>query len=239
MSVASVPPAHHYGPALVSAELDERGAEYVFSNPRNFPYVSKVRNIVYVLLCLVTYLSFMLTQMSTALGLTIRSGALKLHLDYIRDKFGTLAMAIFAVIASPCKGSLRKQNTAPLDTFIFAHLPGLYCWTTPEVARPAFLSEVEEYISKWQAPKAGPFAHQSAPSMFPCVVCNVSFPRGGKLQSSENRHQFYSATMFKMQPVNVKGVLIPIPHRCEFCRHKECLMSLEVCDCTCITITFT
>ena len=37
--------SEHYGPALNAAELDESGAEYILSNPRNFPYVAKVRNI--------------------------------------------------------------------------------------------------------------------------------------------------------------------------------------------------
>ena len=79
--------AEHYGPALDAAELDDSGAEYVFSNPRNFPYVSEVRNILYAFLSLVTYSLFTLTQMSSALGLNNRSGSLKLHLDYIRDQY--------------------------------------------------------------------------------------------------------------------------------------------------------
>ena len=230
--------SEHYGPALNAAELDESGAEYILSNPRNFPYVTKVRNILYAFLSLVTYSLFTLTQMSLALGLNNRGGSLKLHLDYIRSEFHTLAKAIFAVITIPGKGGRRKQDAAPIETFTFVDLKGLYRWTTREAAWPAFLLEVEAYISQWKAPRSGPFANQSSPSMFACVVCEVSFPRGGKLLSSDKRHQFYSPTIFKLQAQVLNGVEIPIPHRCEFCRHEECLKSLEVCDCTCTTITF-
>ena len=214
------------------------GQNIFYPIPGIFLTLPRYETFIYGFLFLVTYSLFTLTQMSLALGLTNRSGSLKLLLDYIRAEFHTLAKAIFAVITIPDKGGRRKQNAAPLQTFTFANLPGLYCWTTREAAWPAFLSEVETYISQWSAPKSGPFANQSSPSMFPCVVCEVAFPRGGKLLSSDKRHQFYNPTIFKLQAQVLNGVEIPIPHRCEFCRHEECLKSLEVCDCTCTTITF-
>jgi len=214
------------------------GQNIFYPIPGIFLTLPRYETFIYGFLFLGTYSLFTLPQMSLALGLTNRGGSLKLHLDYIRTEFHTLAKSIFAPITIPGKGGRRKQDAAPLETFTFADLKGLYRWTTREAAWPAFLLEVEAYISQWKAPRSGPFANQSSPSMFACVVCKVSFPRGGKLLSSDKRHQFYSPTIFKLQAQVLNGVEIPIPHRCEFCRHEECLKSLEVCNCTCTTITF-
>ena len=168
--------------------------------------------------------------MTIALKCTNRSGALKLHLEFLRMKFNTLSEAIFAKISEDGKGSARTKNLQPGESFVFAQLPGLYRWTTFELARPAFVMEVEAYVASWSAPKNGAGSKQSAPSCFDCVVCKVSLPRGAELLHGSKYHQFYTATMFKMTAKVFKGVDIPIPHRCELCRHVECLKTLHVRD---------
>ena len=168
--------------------------------------------------------------MTNALKFTNRNGALKLPFDFLRMKYNTLSGAMFARIADSRKGSARNKNLQPGESFVFAQLPGLYRWTSLELARPAFLTEVEVYIGGWSAPKNGAGSKQSAPSCFDCVVCEVSLPRGGELLHGSKYHQFYTATMFKLTAKVFKGVHIPIPHRCELCRHVECLKTLHVRD---------
>jgi hypothetical protein len=168
--------------------------------------------------------------MTTALKLINRTGTLDIHLECLRQNYNTLLGAMFVTIDEGPKGSARQKNFQPGESFVFAHLPCLYRWTSFELAKPAFESEVREYIRTWSAPRSGAGTQRGGPSCFDCVVCKVSLPKGGELLHGSKYYQFYSATIFKLKPRDIKGVQIPIPHRCELCRHLECLKTLEVSD---------